>query len=143
MKRRRRTKPLNTELNITNLIDVMMAILVAYMLTAPLMTKGIKVDLPKTEATSIDAKELITVSVNAEGQAFIDDKAVPIENIEAELKAKWDGKSGVLFNSDSKVPYGIAMKAVAQVQSAGISKIGFRTEGDQSSPLPQTQQAPH
>ena len=130
MRKRRHKKPLNTELNITNLIDVMMAILVAYMLTAPLMTKGIKVDLPKADAPSIDAKQLITVSVDPNGQIFLDDKAVPVEQLRAELKAKWDGKSGVLFNSDSKVPYGIAMKAVSEVQASGITKIGFRTEGE-------------
>lgn len=128
MRRRSPKRGLNQELNVTNLVDVTFAILVVFMITAPLMTKGIKVDLPKTEAPAMDDQKLLRVSINQAQEFFIADQAVSIPEFNQVFNQSWDGESAVIVNSDASVPYGVVMKVVSRIQALGVVKVGFVTK---------------
>ncbi len=128
MRRRSPKKQLNQELNVTNLVDVTFAILVVFMITAPLMTKGIKVDIPKTEAPAMKDQKLLRVSIDKEEKLFIADHGVKISEFNEVFKNNWDGESAVIVNSDAKVPYGKVMKVVSRIQTLGVTKVGFLTK---------------
>ena len=127
MRRRSQKKGLNQELNVTNLVDVTFAILVVFMITAPLMTKGVKVDLPKTEAPRMEDPKLLRISIDKAEKIFIADVEVPVNDFNKIFKASWDGEGAVIVNSDAKVPYGKVMKVVSRIQALGVSKVGFLT----------------
>ena len=128
MRRRSPKKKLNQELNVTNLVDVTFAILVVFMITAPLMTKGIKVDIPKTEAPAMADQQLLRVSIDKEEKLFIAERGVKISEFNEVFKNNWDGESAVIVNSDAKVPYGKVMKVVSRIQTLGVTKVGFLTK---------------
>ena len=128
MRRLSPKKQLTQELNVTNLVDVTFAILVVFMITAPLMTKGIKVDIPKTEAPAMKDQQLLRVSIDKEEKLFIADHGVKISEFNEVFKDNWDGESAVIVNSDAKVPYGKVMKVVSRIQTLGVTKVGFLTK---------------
>ena len=130
MKRPARRENPQAELNLTNLIDVVFAILVVFMITAPMMTRGVKVDLPKTEAPSLEEKELLRVTVDRNGSIFVGQSQVDLEGFGDELLRQWDGESPVAINSDENVPYGRVMKVVSRAQALGVTKVGFLTAED-------------
>ena len=130
MKRRPRREDPHAELNLTNLIDVVFAIIVVFMITAPMMTRGVKVDLPKTEAPSLEEKELLRVTVDRNGSIFVGQSQVDLEGFGDELLRQWDGESPVAINSDENVPYGRVMKVVSRAQALGVTKVGFLTAED-------------
>ncbi len=127
MKRPARRENPQAELNLTNLIDVVFAILVVFMITAPMMTRGVKVDLPKTESPRMEEDRLLRVSVDKGGRIYVGTVAVDLEGFGPELLRQWDGESPVAINSDEDVPYGAVMKVVARAQAVGVTKVGFLT----------------
>ena len=127
MKRPARRENPQAELNLTNLIDVVFAILVVFMITAPMMTRGVKVDLPKTESPRMEEDRLLRVSVDKGGRIYVGTVAVDLEGFGPELLRQWDGESPVAINSDESVPYGAVMKVVARAQAVGVTKVGFLT----------------
>lgn len=128
MRRRSPKRGLNQELNVTNLVDVTFAILVVFMITAPLMTKGIKVDVPKTEAPRMDDPKLLRVSIDSEQKFYIADQEVSVKDFNPVFTQMWDGEAAVIVNSDAVVPYGVVMKVVSRIQSLGVTKVGFLTQ---------------
>jgi biopolymer transport protein TolR len=128
MKRRSPKRGLNQELNVTNLVDVTFAILVVFMITAPLMTKGIKVDLPKTEAPKMEDPQLLRVSIDKEEKFYIADVPVEVNEFNQTFLQQWDGEVAVIVNSDAEVPYGTVMKVVSRIQALGVVKVGFLTQ---------------
>lgn len=128
MRRRSPKRGLNQELNVTNLVDVTFAILVVFMITAPLMTKGIKVELPKTEAPAMEDPKLLRVSINQAQEFFIAEQPVSIPEFNQVFNQSWDGESAVIVNSDASVPYGVVMKVVSRIQALGVVKVGFVTK---------------
>ncbi|MGL1903086.1 MAG: biopolymer transporter ExbD [Fibrobacterales bacterium] len=129
MKRRNRPQRANQELNITNLVDVVFAILVVFMITAPLMTQGVKVDLPKAEAPALENKDLLRVSIDKFRNLYIGRDMVTKKTFNEMFIKIWDKESAVLINSDAKVSYGEVMKIVTRVQNLGVTKLGFLTDG--------------
>ena len=127
MKRPARRENPQAELNLTNLIDVVFAILVVFMITAPMMTRGVKVDLPKTESPRMEEDRLLRVSVDKGGRIYVGTVAVDLEGFGPELLRQWDGESPVAIKSDENVPYGAVMKVVARAQAVGVTKVGFLT----------------
>ena len=127
MKRPARRENPQAELNLTNLIDVVFAILVVFMIPAPMMTRGVKVDLPKTESPRMEEDRLLRVSVDKGGRIYVGTVAVDLEGFGPELLRQWDGESPVAINSDEDVPYGAVMKVVARAQAVGVTKVGFLT----------------
>ena len=120
-----------SDINMTPLIDVMLVLLVIFMITAPLMTTSLKLDLPKTEgARPSDAALFIAVAINDQGQLFVGDEAVSAEQLlqRARQAAQRDPMTEVQLRADSRVPYGRVAELIGLVQDAGLSRVGFITE---------------
>ena len=115
----------------TPLIDVMLVLLVIFMITAPLMTASLKLDLPKAEGTSqTDVHDFIAVSIDARGQLFIGDRAIPSTAFKAHVEqaARTNPQTEVQLRADQAVPYGRVAELIGTVQAAGLNRIGFVTE---------------
>ena len=120
-----------SDINMTPLIDVMLVLLVIFMITAPLMTTSLKLDLPKTEgARPSDAALFLAVAINDQGQLFVGDEAVTAEKLlqRARQAAQRDPLTEVQLRADSRVPYGRVAELIGLVQEAGLSRVGFVTE---------------
>ena len=120
-----------SEINMTPLIDVMLVLLVIFIITAPLMTSSLKLDLPRTEgARPSDAPAFITLALDAQGQLFVADAAVNKVQLSARVReaAQRDGLTEVQLRADARVPYGQVAEVIGLVQEAGLSRIGFVTE---------------
>ena len=130
LERRTGAAPMS-DINMTPLIDVMLVLLVIFMITAPLMTTSLKLDLPKTEgARPSDAPQFIAVAINEQGQMFVGDEAVTAEVLlqRARDAARRDPLTEVQLRADSRVPYGRVAELIGLVQDAGLSRVGFVTE---------------
>ena len=126
-----------SDINMTPLIDVMLVLLVIFMITAPLMTTSLKLDLPKTEgARPSDAPLFIAVAINEQGQMFVGDEAVTSEQLlqRARDAARRDPATEVQLRADSRVPYGRVAELIGLVQDAGLSRVGFVTEAGTPAP---------
>ena len=120
-----------SEINMTPLIDVMLVLLVIFIITAPLMTSSLKLDLPKTEAGKpSDSPSFVALAVNEQGQLFVGDEPVDGAVLAARVReaARRDPQTEVQLRADSRVPYGRVAELIGLVQDAGLSRIGFVTE---------------
>ena len=120
-----------SDINMTPLIDVMLVLLVIFMVTAPLMTSSLKLDLPQAEAARpSDAPRFLAVAVDPQGRLFIGDEALPQEAFIARLGAtgKADPQLEVQLRADRSVPYGRVAEVLGWLQQAGLTRIGFVTE---------------
>jgi biopolymer transport protein ExbD/biopolymer transport protein TolR len=129
-------KPMS-DINMTPLIDVMLVLLVIFIITAPLMTSSLKLDLPKAEgARPSDAPVFVAVAVDAQGQLFVgDEKVTPPQLLErVRAAAARDPLTEVQLRADQAVPYGRVAELIGLVQEAGLSRIGFVTEAGARSP---------
>ncbi|MDB5048848.1 MAG: Biopolymer transport protein ExbD/TolR [Fibrobacteres bacterium] len=129
MRRRESLRP-NPELNLVNLIDVLFAILIVFMITAPLMSQGVKVELPKAQAASLEEKKAIQVTVTKEREILINETASDPIGFEKDFRNVWTGddETAIIINSDQTVPYGFVMELVAAVQRQGGKRLGFLTD---------------
>ena len=120
-----------SEINVTPLVDVMLVLLVVFIVTAPLLTQSVKVNLPRTVATGTSPQQhLATVSINATGEVFVDSEGVSMEALGprlAGLLAK-DAELVVQFNADAGVAYGKVAEAMAVAHRAGITRLSFLTQ---------------
>jgi biopolymer transport protein TolR len=120
-----------SDINMTPLIDVMLVLLVIFIITAPLMTSSLKLDLPKTDAaTPSAAPTFIAVSIDGSGKLFFGDDALTREQLMQRLTAaaKGNPQLEVQLRADQKVPYGQVADLIGLVQKAGLTRIGFVTE---------------
>ena len=120
-----------SDINMTPLIDVMLVLLVIFMITAPLMTSSLKLDLPKTDGGQPnDAPQFISVALDPQGKLFFGEEALDAATFEARVldAAKKNPKTEVQLRADKGVPYGRVAELIAMVQKAGLSRIGFVTE---------------
>lgn len=137
---RRRTHgdrtPLNAEINVVSLIDVMMLLLVIFMMTAPLMQGGVDVQLPKTEARALEPKGGLVVSVAANGRVYADETPMSLAEFKASFKALSSraGRDGVYVRADQGAPYGIVAQVLSTIQKAGIVNVGLVTEPESVQP---------
>ncbi|MBN2184230.1 MAG: biopolymer transporter ExbD [Candidatus Krumholzibacteriota bacterium] len=119
------------EINITNLVDVMMVLLIVFMLTAPFLQAGVNLNLPKAEAKVIEEQEGITISVNKEGEIFIDKDKVAWRDFSAELKKALETNAPKVFlRADKDTKYGYVMRVIARVKMMGIEDLGLIAEQD-------------
>jgi biopolymer transport protein TolR len=126
---KRQRRKLIAELNITNLVDVMLTLLIIFMITAPMMTQGVQVDLPKAEAENVEVNEYVQISINGRNEVFIDDERTSLLDFKKRFREIYSGRTNVpvFVNSDKKVPYGLVIQLIADIQSAGVVKLGFLT----------------
>ncbi len=129
--RRRKQTDFNPEINMTNMIDVIFSILVVFMITTPLMNQGVKVDLPKAQAKSMDQEKYISITITKDREILINDEiATSSQSFRKDFREVWKGdpETVVVVNSDRKVPYGIVVKLVADAQAEGAVRLGFLTD---------------
>jgi biopolymer transport protein TolR len=121
-----------SDINITNLVDVILVLLIIFMITSPLMQMGVQVNLPKASTNVIDTKANLTVTVRKDATLYVEDQVVPLTALPAELtKALKNGKKGVLIRADKEVSYGAVIKVLDVARKAGIQDVGLVTELDQ------------
>ncbi len=138
MKKRHRERYSSlAEINITNLVDVIMVLLIAFMLTAPFLQAGVKLQLPKAEAKVIEEQEGITVSINEDGEVFIDKRKVEWREFSAELrKALDENPPRVFLRADKETRYGSVMRVIARIKMMGIEDLGLIAEPEDRGPDP-------
>ena len=128
--KRRTYKPLS-EINVTPFVDVMLVLLIVFMVTAPLLTVGVPVDLPKTQAKAIaEPEEPLVISVNAQGQVFVQDTQVQIENLVPRLRAITQNKADtrIYLRGDRNIEYGRVMEVMGTVNVAGFTRVALVAE---------------
>lgn len=121
-----------SEINITPMVDVMLVLLVVFIITAPLMTNAIKVNLPDTDVTVQieEPKKPVVVSVDEQGRIYLDKDEYSLDVIESELASRkaQDPEIRLNLNADETVPYGTVAKLMVLIEKAGISRLSFVTE---------------
>lgn len=124
---------IQSEINVTPLVDVMLVLLVAFIVTAPVMSNAISVNLPKTVATK-PAEQIkpVTLSVDAKGDIYVDKDQVSLVELESRLKNIYQQHPDQVFHlsSDDQVNYGAVAKVMAVVERVGISKLAVLTKVD-------------
>ena len=131
MSRRRTARiPLNAEINVVSLIDVMMLLMVIFMITAPIMQGGVDVVLPKADARPLEPKSGLVVTLNPQGQVVVDDTRMSLGEFRASFRALAErrAKQGVFLRADARVPYGMVVQVLAIMRAAGVSDIGLVAE---------------
>ena len=126
-----------SEINVTPLVDVMLVLLIIFMVTAPLLTAGVEVDLPESAAAPLAGQdEPLSVSVDAEGRVFVQDKEVTLEQLPATLMAVAQNKTDtrIFVRGDRSVDYGRVMQAMGAVTGAGFTKVSLVTTLQQGTP---------
>src|SRR4051812_36001980 len=117
-----------SDINMTPLIDVMLVLLVIFMITAPLMTSSLKLDLPKTDAAQpADTPSYVSVAIDPQGKLYVGDEVVDAATFAARMadSAKKNPQTEVQLRADKTVPYGQVAELIGVVQKAGLSRIGF------------------
>ena len=120
-----------SDINMTPLIDVMLVLLVIFMITAPLMSSSLRLDLPKSDAAQPnDAPQFISVALDPQGQLYVGNEAVDAAAFESRLvdTARKNPRTEVQLRADKGVPYGRVAEVIGVVQKAGLNRIGFVTE---------------
>ncbi|MFG1360857.1 protein TolR [Xanthobacter pseudotagetidis] len=134
---RRRTRAVMAEINVTPMVDVMLVLLIIFMVAAPLLTVGVPIDLPQTQATAVnqDNKEPITLSVNDKGQIFIGDSEIKRDELVPKLQAITQARGGmderIFVRGDKKVDYGTVMGVMGRLSAAGFKRVALVTEVEQ------------
>jgi biopolymer transport protein TolR len=134
--RRGRRRPVMAEINVTPMVDVMLVLLIIFMVSAPLLTVGVPLDLPQTQAKSLDQdKNPLTLSVNLKGQVFLNDTEIGLNDLVEKLKAITDARGGlderIFVRGDKKVDYGTVMRVMGRLSAAGFRRVALVTEVDQ------------
>jgi biopolymer transport protein ExbD/biopolymer transport protein TolR len=126
----RRRKQIISDLNLTNLIDVMLTLLIIFMITAPMMTQGVQVDLPRADAKNVEVNVSIQVSINSHHELFIDQEKVSLSDFRRRFREIFASRTQVpvFVNADKKVPYGLVIRVISDIQNAGVVKLGFLTQ---------------
>jgi biopolymer transport protein TolR len=135
-RRRHHRRAVMSQINVTPMVDVMLVLLIIFMVSAPLLTVGVPIDLPQTQAKSLDQnREPLTLSVNLEGKVFLQNSEIPIEELVPKLKAVTEARGGyderIYVRGDRKVDYGTVMRVMARLSSAGFRRVALVTEVEQ------------
>jgi biopolymer transport protein TolR len=133
--RRRAGRAVMSEINVTPMVDVMLVLLIIFMVSAPLMTVGVPIDLPKTKAKSLDQdNQPLTLSVSPKGQVFLQNSEVPADQLVDKLKAVTDARGGlderIFVRGDKNVQYGTVMQVMGRLSAAGFKRMSLVTESD-------------
>ncbi len=135
-RRGRRRANVMAEINVTPMVDVMLVLLIIFMVSAPLLTVGVPLDLPQTQAKSLEQdKTPLQLSVDVKGRVFINDTEVAMADLIPKLKAITDARGGmderIFMRADKKADYGTVAKVMGQLSGAGFKRLALVTEVDQ------------
>lgn len=133
-RRRGRRHALMSEINVTPFVDVMLVLLIIFMVAAPLLTVGVPIELPETQAKALNSDtQPITISVNREGQVYLQETEVPADEVVAKLeaiaRAGYDER--IYVRGDRTADYGTVMQVMARVSAAGYRNLGLVTLQEQ------------
>ncbi|MBF0418518.1 MAG: protein TolR [Magnetococcales bacterium] len=120
-----------SEINVTPLVDVMLVLLVIFMVTAPLLTQGVEVNLPDSEANAMSTEhEPLVISVTANGSTYIEERAVTVTEMVDKIRGIRANNPNfpVYVRGDRNAAYGSIMTVMAQLQMAGVDRVGLITE---------------
>ncbi len=135
--KRRRRRPVMSEINVTPFVDVMLVLLIVFMVSAPLLTVGVPIDLPQSQAKALPQdNEPLTVSVNVDGQIFLQNNPIKLDDLVAKLKAIIDARHGdpnelIYVRGDKKVDYGAMMRVMGRISGAGYHRVALVTDVEQ------------
>jgi biopolymer transport protein TolR len=132
--RSRRHSPMH-EINVTPFVDVMLVLLIIFMVTAPLLTSGVPLELPEAKGQQLQAnKDPVTISVDRAGKVFIQETEIKLDEIAPKLRAV--AKSGydeqIFVRGDKGIDYGTVMRVMGRIKSAGFTKVSLVTEAEGS-----------
>jgi biopolymer transport protein TolR len=135
-KRRHRRRHVMSEINVTPMVDVMLVLLIIFMVSAPLLTVGVPIDLPQTQAKSLDQDRTpLTISVSLDGKVFLQNSEIPVGDLVAKLTAVTTARGGfderIYVRGDRKVDYGTVMRVMGRLSSAGFRRVALVTEVEQ------------
>lgn len=122
---------LKSEINITPLVDVMLVLLIVFMIAAPLLSVGVPVNLPKTEAKILSSqKDPLTVTIDSNGKVFIQEKEIAFDQLATKLNAISENgyKEKIYIRGDRSADYGKILKVMARINTAGFENIGLVTD---------------
>src|ERR1700745_3375680 len=125
-----------SEINVTPMVDVMLVLLIIFMISAPLLTVGVPLDLPQTQAKSLDQdKEPLTISVNSQGQWYLQNTEIAVDDILPKLQAitaaRGSMEERIFVRGDRKVDYGTVMRVMGRLSGAGFHRVALVTEVEQ------------
>jgi biopolymer transport protein TolR len=130
-RRRRGRRGALSEINVTPLVDVMLVLLIVFMISAPLLTAGVPLELPKTEAGALqDQNKPLTVSIRADGSIYIGEDSVPFANLSPRLRemAGPDDKKPIFVRADGKASYATVAQVMASLSTSGFTSINLITD---------------
>ena len=133
-RRRGQRRALVSEINVTPFVDVMLVLLIIFMVAAPLMTVGVPIELPETQARALEAKtQPITVSVNEQGQIFLQETEIALDESVPRLQAisQTGYEERIFVRGDRSADYGTVMRVMARISSAGYRNLGLVTLQEQ------------
>jgi biopolymer transport protein TolR len=135
-RQRRRRRAVMSEINVTPFVDVMLVLLMVFMVSAPLLTVGVPLDLPQSQAKSLEQdREPLTISVNVGGQVFLQNSEIGVDDLVPKLKAITEARGGadarIYVRGDRKVDYGTMMRVMGRLSAAGFHKVALVTEVEQ------------
>jgi biopolymer transport protein TolR len=137
-KRRHRRRAVMSEINVTPMVDVMLVLLIIFMVSAPLLTVGVPIDLPRTQAKSLDQdREPLTVSVSGKGEVYLQNSEIKVEDLVTKLQAITQARGGlderIYVRGDRTVDYGTVMRVMGRLSAAGFHRVALVTEGEKGS----------
>jgi biopolymer transport protein TolR len=127
--RRKRSRPVS-DINVTPMVDVMLVLLVIFMVTAPLLTVGVQVDLPQTAANAIrEQTEPLAVSINAQGKIYLQDTEIELDSLAPRLQAITGSNpdARIYVRGDKSIDYGRVMEVMGTINAAGFNKVALVT----------------
>jgi biopolymer transport protein TolR len=122
------------EINVTPFVDVMLVLLIIFMVTAPMLTQGVDVDLPKTRnvRTLPAGSDHLVLSISKDGGIFLDEYGVPFEDLRNHLQNLVVAQNKQLYlRADKRVTYGVVVRVMGEIKSVGIEKLGVVAESDE------------
>ena len=125
------------DINVTPMVDVMLVLLIVFMVAAPLLTVGVPVDLPKTQAAALSGdNEPLTITIDGKGQIFLQETAVKADELVPRLTAiaKNGYEQRIFVRADNNIDYGTVMDVMGRISSAGFAKVGLVTESATGGP---------
>jgi len=129
-----RRSGLISDINVTPFVDVMLVLLIIFMVAAPLLTVGVPIDLPETQAKALNSEtQPITVSINEKGQVFLQETEVPVEEVVPKLQAiaQTGYDERIYVRGDKTADYGTVMRVMARISAAGYKNLGLVTLQEQ------------
>ena len=136
-RRRGRSRKVLSEINVTPMVDVMLVLLIIFMISAPLLTNGVQVDLPKTEAGAVkDQAEPLNLSIRKDGTIFVKDTQVDYDQLSQVLGAISGAvrDKPIFVRADGAAPYEAVARVMAKLSTSGYSKINLITDTAASAP---------